>query len=1286
MGRRDGCVRRHRDPGRAGNDPCRPGFARRETGTRGGRGDCRLRSCAAGRASAESGGAAHLAPSLPVGAPPGDPGPRRACRCDLVRLDRDPRGGPSGAGRLQRMKLRALRLHGFKSFADRTEVVFHDGLTAVVGPNGCGKSNISDAIRWVLGEQRASAIRGARMEEAIFQGTVNRRPVNRGSVALELSNEDGALPVPYGEVEIARTVYRDGGSEYMLNRSPCRLKDIQELYRDTGIGSNAYSIIESRMIDTILSDRADERRSLFEEAAGIGKYKDRRKSAGRRLERAEVDLQRLEDLLSEVESKVRSLSRQKGKAERWGELRKRRLDTELSLARRQLGAFELRRAEISTALSEDSTFETTRSSGLQAAEARLETLRIERVRLERSRSEAAAARDALRTELVRWERELAVAAERGGNAEQRLGRIHGERQEAIRRRDEAGAEREGLDGKESGVEEQLAAVAQALGSAREVSGQVRGRLAGSRAELERVELREREIARRQAQLGGDAEGADARREEMATRLRLLEEEERLARSELAEMDGQGDLFTDRLAALAASEASERKAVETGRAGLDALRAAVDEARKAESAAQERSATLSGRRAALERMEKDREGMDPVVRKLLEAGIPGVHGILLDALSAPVDLAEAVERYLGTLARAVVVEDRAVAARVSRWFAENWKKGGGLVMLPLDALPPAGSAGAGAAPAGSLLASVEPRGEGAPWIHALLAGVALAEADDDETSGGLPQGPGARVTRRGVVVDGRGVVRLGNPTGVSGLLERKEQLRELRKAAAAAAAASDAAREAREAAQAALRAAETSLEEARRTLRAAEDAHREARSEDLARTHRRERILRVLEDVERQVEATRTAGTRAVERAEAARGERDALGGEIARLQAEREAAQAQVEEIQEAWEVARAEEGRLGVEEARLQAERTRLQERLRDLDAAGKTAAARLEALDREEVELRAHVETATRVRREGKGAMEALFEKREAAEAGLADLDRRWAELEDAVTAAEKAVREARDAERAASDRRHRLELEAGELDGRIGRIQERLEGEWGRPMARLLEEAAELEGTEEELRTEAREVAEALDRLGPVNQLAVEEHEEESARLSFLKEQHDDLVKARNDLRAAIREINLTATRLFHETFEKIRENFRTTFQRLFEGGECDLWLEDPEDPLDSAIEIQASPRGKKTQRIDLLSGGERALTALSLLFGIYLVKPSPFCVLDEVDAPLDESNIGRFIHLLQEFKADTQFVVITHNPRTIEAADWIYGVTMEEPGVSRIVGVKLEDAFEVAGISA
>jgi chromosome segregation protein len=321
-----------------------------------------------------------------------------------------------------------------------------------------------------------------------------------------------------------------------------------------------------------------------------------------------------------------------------------------------------------------------------------------------------------------------------------------------------------------------------------------------------------------------------------------------------------------------------------------------------------------------------------------------------------------------------------------------------------------------------------------------------------------------------------------------------------------------------------------------------------------------------------------------------------------------------------------------------------------------------------------------------EGRAATERLFSERDAAQAALDEKSTALSAVAEALSESEKSVRTARSAERETLDQRHQLEMERQEVSSRIGLIQERLEGEWGRPLESLLEAAEVVEGSPEDLRAELDDIVVKLERIGLVNMLAVEEHEEESVRLAFLSEQREDLVTARDDLKAAIRQINQTAIDLFDETFQRIRENFKETFARLFEGGDADIWLSDPEDPLESPIEIHASPKGKKTQRIDLLSGGERALTALSLLFGIYLVKPSPFCVLDEVDAPLDENNIGRFIRLLQEFKKDTQFILITHNPRSIEAADWIYGVTMEEPGVSTIVGVQLQQALEAGGSAA
>ena len=340
------------------------------------------------------------------------------------------------------------------------------------------------------------------------------------------------------------------------------------------------------------------------------------------------------------------------------------------------------------------------------------------------------------------------------------------------------------------------------------------------------------------------------------------------------------------------------------------------------------------------------------------------------------------------------------------------------------------------------------------------------------------------------------------------------------------------------------------------------------------------------------------------------------------------------------------------------------------------------MEALDREERSLAEELERVARLREEGARATESLFRERDGANADLRLRDQTLQKVAESLDAAEKRARGARQAERETSDRLHALELERQEISARIDRIRDRLEGEWGRSLERLIEEAARVEGDPDDLQEELRQLVVGLERIGPVNMLAVEEHEEESRRFAFLSEQRDDLVAARDDLRSAIRHINQTATELFTTTFEQIRANFRTVHHRLFEGGEADIWLAEGEDPLEAPIEIHASPRGKKTQRIDLLSGGERALTALSLLFAIYLVKPSPFCVLDEVDAPLDENNIARFIRLLDEFKKDTQFVVITHNARTIEAADWIYGVTMEELGVSTIVGVRLEDALEKA----
>jgi chromosome segregation protein len=1159
------------------------------------------------------------------------------------------------------MKLKTLKVQGFKSFADATTVDFHEGITAVVGPNGCGKSNISDAIRWVLGEQRPTAIRGAKMEEAIFQGTVNRRPVNRGSVSLTVTNEDGALPVPFEEVEIGRQVFRDGGSEYSINRSTVRLRDVVDLYRDTGLGANAYAMIENRMIDAILSDRAEERRGLFEEASGIGKYKDRRKAAVRRLERAEMDLQRLEDVISEVETKVRSLARQKGKAQRYTEYRQRRLDVEVAVVRHQLDTLRARLDVARKQLAGDQQTEEGMIAELGAAESEYEALRLREVDAEKERIAAAKVLETVREQLVRWERDLAVADERAAYAERRLAQIDVERGEARER--VAGLEKDrselARDREVAGNElAELRVVA--TDRAQEVQ-KVRERLQKAREGLEGVESRARDLARRGAQLEGDAEASDAQAEELQRRLEQATQELATTADTLSDLESQGDLFTGRLDALSGALGTARERVEATTNALERARETYESARRAERDAAGLSARLEARKAALEELDRDREGVEPVVRAALARGDDGTLGVLSDFLDADAGATAAVEAYLGGLATALVVRDRAALDRVVRWFTDEWEGGGGLVVLSLERVPDT----AGRA-SGGLLERIRTKGEGAPWVLALLDGVETSEA-----SSAVP------VTER------RGVVRVGNPSGGSGVLERKEELKRVTREHAAAAKATEQARAALTNAEHALREAEERVEEARATRRTAEDDHREVHGELTAQTDRRGRVDRLRDELARQVEGTKAARARALERAREAREDRSVLLEQESGLQASRDEARVETEKVQEEWETARAEEARLAVDVARLEGDVSRYDDRLENVAAASRQATDRVEALDAEEQELRAEQAQARELRAEGDEATERLFAERTGAEAEVQAKDEALQNISEALSRAERRVREARTAERAVSDRRHALELEEQELTGRIERIRERLEGEWGRPLDALLVEAQPVEGEPEALERELADLVVALERIGPVNMLAVEEHEEESQRLDFLTEQRADLVEARNDLRSAIREINKTATELFTGTFEQIRENFRTTFVRLFEGGEADIWLQDQDDPLESPIEIHASPRGKKTQRIDLLSGGERALTALSLLFGIYLVKPSPFCVFDEVDAPLDENNIGRFIRLLQEFKGQTQFVVITHNPRTIEAADWIYGVTMEEPGVSTIVGVKLQEALQAAG---
>ncbi len=1156
------------------------------------------------------------------------------------------------------MKLVGIEFHGFKSFADSANLRFHDGITAIVGPNGCGKSNISDGLRWVLGEQRPTAIRGSRMEEAIFQGTQKRKPIQRAEVTLRLSNEDHVLPVPYSDVEISRTVFTGGDGEYRLNGTLCRLRDIQDLCRDTGLGSNAYSIIEGRMIDAILSDKAEERRAMFEEAAGIGRYKERRRVASRRLDEADADLARVDDLISEVQTKVRSLARQRGKARRYLEMRERKLALELALARSELTRLQHRHLEIDSDLRTLEEARVQDAAQLRSAEADHESLRMRLTDMERERADGARELMAVRDRLAERERQRLLADERARHSKARLEQLAAEKLELRNQEGTLQVEVERLQAQVSRERDELTALRERL-KAREIElAELTERRQAMEAAEAAVESEQQAFREKKARLQAGQEAARAEAAELTRRIEEAERKHAAIAAALAEAAEQERVA--RQASRAATEhwRSASSALEAEREQLTAARAEREAMGGQYAALTERLQALSARIDALAPLTTGEEGLNPAVQSALaQAERLGIRGVLGREIEVPEAFADSVEAYLGAYIDGLLVDDESAVNRIRDWFLDEYDGPGGLVILPSSRIGP-GSYHA------VLPSGLRVSGIGAPWVLHLLQGVKLG--------GAAPESGNAWVGPR-ESVDALGVVRIGRPYAGGGALARKAELDRLQgqrgelepEARGVAARVTDSERRVT-----ALASRVEDLESARRA--AAEEAERlaaraEASGEKL--TSVREQLAAAEANMARLQEERSKVLERGAAEEEALRTLRP-MGTEAAPRPED-------LAEIRSEWESARERVTRLQLDEAKASGAFDRVERELQSQRELISAAAERTARLGQEEQQLGVDLRQAEEESESAARDLETLFEEQALLETRSREMEERVEDVRQKVTDLEATLRKVQQEERGHSDRRHELQLERTQIDAELHRTRERLEDEWGRPFDELVREVEPAEGEHDALREELTAVAERLGGIGLVNMLAEQEYQEEKERLDFLEGQREDLAKARDDLRETIRQINETASAAFLETFEKVRVNFKRTFQTLFEGGECDVWLEDPTDLLDSPVEISASPRGKRTQRIHLLSGGERALTALSLLFAIYLVKPSPFCVMDEVDAPLDETNILRFVSMLEEFKSDVQFIVITHNPVTIEAADWIYGVTMEEPGVSKIVGVEFSD---------
>jgi len=1155
------------------------------------------------------------------------------------------------------VRLTKLELQGFKSFADDTELLFEPGVTAIVGPNGCGKSNVSDAVRWVLGEQRARALRGAKMEEVIFQGSSARRPVNIAEVSLYFENDDGALGVPFREVVITRRLSRSGESDYLLNNTPCRLRDIHDMVRGTGLGADSGVVIESKMIDALLSDRPDERRELFEEAAGVGLYRDRKRSTERRLEETAVDLGRLDDLIAEVQTQVRSLSRQRRRAERHVELMNRRFTVDIALASREMDAWRDELARLETRVGELRKEAPAAEENVAAAEASRDSAHGSRAAAEARRGELARLVAEQRETTQQLRAEIAVAEERQRNAVARRERAEQEQREGGSTVERVSEELDAAVAHRTQLENELNLANQSYAATAAEEEEVRASLAAARAAVETAEraAREmREVAHRHAL---DRQATERELHDLTQKRSVLVEEQ----SQLADAEAaiRRELETTEASLAEARATSGLRSSEHAMA-LASLRAARDADSSARSAllrAEESHTALESKLSALEELERERVGLAPAAARLLRErerfGEGSVIGPLSDFISTESEAASLVERFLGATVHAVLVRDRASAESIRAWHAAT--NPGPLLLLPADSLNSHHEEDGE-----DLSRLVKSESPAANWVRTLLGRVKPIE-----------NGTG--------FVDSRGAIWLPAHVAGPGPLRRRAEIGELKRSLVDADSIRQQAAVTAESVRSSLVAAESAASQAQEAAQAA--AREASEHEDLfaAVTRRHHRALKESGDASALLErlsARELALSESIEQVVAAITEKeagvvqlDSAVAEARRVLAETETRQEEARERRTQTQIASAQAN------ARLQV----ASDRERHLREEFANANARLESLQSE-------LSTLSSADSELANQLATWQLDLEAKQATLEDAEGRLAGAELAVKTADERLESAeheltdiRHKATALSEELHSSELRLTELSGRRAMIRERLETEWRKPLEDLMQTMQHVDLDDDALRAESTQLREQLDALGPVNPLAIEEHEEEQKRLEMLTTQRADLAAARLSLQQAIREIDTTARELFLTTFVQVRENFKKIFMTLFGGGECDLRLENAETPLEGDIEIHAAPRGKKTQRIHLLSSGERALVALSLLFGIFLTKPSPFCLMDEVDAPLDDANIGRFVRMLNEFKMNTQFIVITHNPRTTtEAADAVYGVTMQEPGVSSLVSVHMRGA--------
>jgi chromosome segregation protein len=1221
--------------------------------------------------------------------------------------------------------LKSLELIGFKSFADKTTIEFAPGITAIVGPNGSGKSNIVDAVRWILGEQSAKSLRGGEMADVIFNGSTSRRSLGLAEVTMTFDNAKRYLAVDSDEVQITRRVYRDGQGEYLINQQPSRLRDIKDLFLGSGAGQGAYCIIEQGRVDALLQASHKDRRIIFEEAAGISRFKARKVETLRKLEHVEANLARSRDLLAELAKQLRSVQLQAAKAQRYQEHSQRLKELRLGLGlqeyhdltvqlQAETGALGRLRAELEQVTAQEAEAEA-EAQRLEAELASLEErarqheARLARVQQEIATHETSDGYEAASIEEL--EQELDRGREQRRQLTERIAGLTAQVEQA---------RREWRDGEAQATQrrDRVQTLESALQAANDAVDELRRQVESDRAEhLERMRLA--------TKLQNEVIGVMARLDNLRVRRDGLRTRSAQAAEHLASLDQQ-------LEELLQSEAHIQQMLADARAELGTKQEQRDELRRQSEDAQQRLADLRVKRSGLasriellEQLERSQEGLGTGVREVLElversrAHVPGlfdededwsfVVGLVADCLTVHSDIAPLIDLALGEWSQCFLIRD---AAKLDAALRRREKPFAGRVgFVPVPPPPPP-------LPALAVYSSEEGQradllvrcdlSELAGLPARLLGGTRLV--DDLAAARAIAARPGCGhlrfITRQGELLEADGTVTVGSHHAETGVLSRKNELRELRQQATDFDFnISDAEFEQRDRHGKAeameepiyfLQQRIADLVEEASEMRARVSQHREKRSglHDEVTLSRSE--IDSLQQEIAELEANLTdAQQRAAEseeharqvQARAERGDREVREREQERLAREQECSRARVE---------------LAQVEERLAGQRQRRAELEDDLAR----RARELSQFERDEATTRERIHDSGLARLRAAAGLAECHVEKEQSEAALAGLaGSREAGREQRRVAAE-ALQVAGGQRHEKWEAAHAHEMRANELRLRLESQCQRIREDYQVELSVLydrrnsteepaeapaedlgvldrqdkpstLTEAATPRLDPEATQREIDELRKKLARLGAVNLEALQELADLEKRVAEKQAQHDDLTKSQVDLLDIINKINADSRKLFAEAFALIRGHFQELFRKLFGGGMADIILEDESDILESGIEINARPPGKELRGISLLSGGERTLTAVALLLAIFRSKPSPFCLLDEVDAALDEANNARLAGVLREFLDLSQFIVITHKKRTMAVADVLYGITMQEAGVSRQVSVRFED---------